>query len=162
MRATQQDVWRLCAHLVDSASADDLAQDTYLRAVAALPSFRGDAPVRVWLLAIARRSCAAEIKVRQRDRELPSRPAASPAAGAQGGAHSAAPDAEFTLLLEALDPGRRAASVLTQMLGCSYQEAADICGCPVGTIRSRVARARDDLITMAAPSAAAPASSRLS
>ena len=40
--------------------------------------------------------------------------------------------------------------MLTQMIGCSYAEAADICDCPVGTIRSRVARAREDLITMAA------------
>ena len=36
--------------------------------------------------------------------------------------------------------------VLTQVLGLSYAEAAEICGCPVGTIRSRVARARDDLL----------------
>jgi RNA polymerase sigma-70 factor (ECF subfamily) len=34
------------------------------------------------------------------------------------------------------------------MIGCSYAEAAAICGCPVGTIRSRVARAREDLIVM--------------
>jgi RNA polymerase sigma-70 factor (ECF subfamily) len=40
--------------------------------------------------------------------------------------------------------------VLTQMLGCSYAEAAAVCGCPVGTIRSRVARAREDLDAMTA------------
>ena len=51
-------------------------------------------------------------------------------------------------LMVALEPDRRAAFVLTQMLGCSYAEAAAICGCPVGTIRSRVARARDDLDAM--------------
>ena len=53
-------------------------------------------------------------------------------------------------LLAALDPDRRAAFVLTQMLGCSYAETAAICGCPVGTIRSRVARAREDLDAMTA------------
>ena len=36
--------------------------------------------------------------------------------------------------------------MLTQVVGCSYEEAAEICGIPVGTIRSRVARARGDLI----------------
>jgi RNA polymerase sigma-70 factor (ECF subfamily) len=39
---------------------------------------------------------------------------------------------------------------LTQLLGCSYAEAAVVCGCPVGTIRSRVARAREDLDAMMA------------
>jgi RNA polymerase sigma-70 factor (ECF subfamily) len=51
-------------------------------------------------------------------------------------------------LLAGLEPERRAAFVLTQMIGCSYAEAAAICGCPVGTIRSRVARAREDLAAM--------------
>ncbi len=49
-------------------------------------------------------------------------------------------------LLTGLDPDRRLAFVLTQVLGLSYQEAAEICDCPVGTIRSRVARARADLL----------------
>ena len=46
--------------------------------------------------------------------------------------------------------------MLTQLLGCSYAEAAAICGCPVGTIRSRVARAREDLDAMTADPDAAP------
>ena len=51
-------------------------------------------------------------------------------------------------LLTRLEADRRAAFTLTQMLGLSYEEAAEICGCPIGTIRSRVARARSDLIEM--------------
>ena len=47
-----------------------------------------------------------------------------------------------------LDPDRRDAFVLTQMFRLSYEEAATVCGCPTGTIRSRVARARDDLIAL--------------
>jgi RNA polymerase sigma-70 factor, ECF subfamily len=150
VQQTQRDVWRLCAHLVDPASADDLAQDTYLRAIPALRRFRGDAPVRTWLLTIARRACAAEINARSRDRQLAVRLAAAPADVL--GQPPAEPGAQVTagLLLTALEPDRRAAFVLTQMLGCSYAEAAAICGCPVGTIRSRVARARDDLDTMMA------------
>jgi RNA polymerase sigma-70 factor (ECF subfamily) len=50
--------------------------------------------------------------------------------------------------MAALEPDRRAAFVLTQLLGCSYAEAAAVCGCPVGAIRSRVARAREDLDVM--------------
>lgn len=148
IRETQGDVWRLCAYLVDPAAAEDLAQDTYLRAIPALRRFRGDAPVRAWLLAIARRACSAEISARSRDRRLAARLAAVPDAAlgpppAEPGAQAAADE-----LLAALEPGRRAAFVLTQMLGCSYAEAAAVCECPVGTIRSRVARAREDLDAM--------------
>lgn len=140
VRETQGDVWRLCAHLVDPASADDLAQETYLRAIPALGRFRGDAPVAAWLLIIARRVCAQEIRSRQRARHV--------TASLDGAVRDAGPQSELMMLLAALEPGRRAAFVLTQMLGCSYAEAAQISGCPVGTIRSRVARARDDVGAM--------------
>ena len=148
IRESQGDVWRLCAYLVEPAAADDLTQDTYLRAIPALRKFRGDAPVRAWLLAIARRACAAEISARSRDRRLAARLAAVPDAvlgqpPAEPGAQAAADE-----LLAGLEPGRRAAFVLTQLLGCSYAEAAAVCECPVGTIRSRVARAREDLDAM--------------
>jgi RNA polymerase sigma-70 factor (ECF subfamily) len=142
IRATQSDVWRFCAHLVDPAAADDLTQETFLRAVPALRGFRGDAPVRVWLLTIARRVCAAEIKARQRAREAIVGVAANLTANPT---EDPGLRAELMLLLSSLEPDRRAAFVLTQVLGFSYAETADVCGVPVGTIRSRVARARADL-----------------
>ena len=49
-------------------------------------------------------------------------------------------------LVATLDPDKRAAFVLTQVNGLSYEEAAQACGVPIGTIRSRVARAREDLL----------------
>jgi RNA polymerase sigma-70 factor (ECF subfamily) len=147
VRQTQGDVWRLCAYLADPAAADD--QDTYLRAIPALRRFRGDAPARLWLLAIARRACAAEIKARSRERRLAERLATL---GGTPGQPPAEPGAQAAAdeLVAALEPDRRAAFVLTQLLGCSYAEAAAVCGCPVGTIRSRVARAREDLDAMIA------------
>jgi RNA polymerase sigma-70 factor (ECF subfamily) len=54
--------------------------------------------------------------------------------------------AAVTDLLGRLAPDRREAFALTQLLGLSYAEAAEVAGCPVGTIRSRVARARADLV----------------
>ena len=149
IQQTQTDVWRLCAHLVDPAAADDLAQDTYLRAIGALKGFRGDAPVRAWLLTIARRVCAGEISARRRDRQLATRLATMPPAGP---GQAPGPDTQTAVaqVIAGLEPDRRAAFVLTQMIGCSYAEAAAVCDCPVGTIRSRVARAREDLIALMA------------
>ena len=60
-------------------------------------------------------------------------------------------------VLAALHPDRREAFVLTQLVGLGYEEAAVVVGCPIGTIRSRVARARADLqaqLTVGQPSAA--------
>ena len=53
-------------------------------------------------------------------------------------------------LLDGLDPDRREAFVLTQIVGLSYEDAAGVVGCPIGTIRSRVARARADLLAVVA------------
>ena len=49
-------------------------------------------------------------------------------------------------LVRSLDGERSEAFALTQLLGLSYAEAAQVCAVPIGTIRSRVARARDDLV----------------
>lgn len=143
VRATQLDVWRLCAHLGDVDAADDLVQDVYLRVFTALRAFRGDAPVRAWLFRIVRRTVADDIAARQRRRRDH---AAETRRTAPGEDH--ATTVTLTALLNGLDLDRRAAFVLTQLLGYSYALAAETCGCPVGTIRSRVARAREDLVAM--------------
>jgi RNA polymerase sigma-70 factor, ECF subfamily len=143
VRSSYADVQRLCATLVDDSSAEDLAQETLLRATRALPRFRGDASARTWILAIARRVCVDELRARyrrdRRDRRL---------ALATEQSLAPEPDREVMLreLLLQLDFDQRMAFVLTQLLRCSYEQAADICDCPVGTIRSRVARARERLV----------------
>lgn len=144
VEATHRDVWRLCAYLVDEQTADDLTQETFLRACRSLPGFRGDSPVRSWLLTIARRVCAAEIDRRVRQREVTIDVA--PQAWAAAALPDHADGTDLSLLLARLEPDRRAAFVLTQVIGCDYAEAAEVCGCPLGTIRSRVARARADLV----------------
>lgn len=140
VRATQRDVRTLCAHLVDDDAADDLAQETYVRALRSLPSFEGRAPFRLWLLSIARRTCADEIRRRTRRRRLLQRATPRPEHAADASESTA-----VTHLLAGLDDARREAFVLTQVLGLPYAEAAEVTGVPIGTIRSRVARARDDL-----------------
>ena len=140
IRATQDDVWRFCAYLGERADADDLAQEAFMRALGSLPGWRHEGPAKVWLLAIARRTVADHLR-RRRRRERGGgslRPVVA----------AADPAGEVALweLVAGLEPDRRAAFVLTQVLGLRYEEAAAVCGCPVGTIRSRIARARDDLI----------------
>lgn len=141
VRATQADVWRLCAHLGGFDRADDLTQETFERALRSLPAFEGRSSARTWLLSIARRTCADSIRRRVRRRHLLARlgPAADEAAD-----HAGAVDLDT--LVGGLDQDRRVAFVLTQLLGLSYAAAAEVCECPVGTIRSRVARAREDLV----------------
>jgi RNA polymerase sigma-70 factor (ECF subfamily) len=138
VQATQGDVWRLCAHLGSRADADDLTQETYARAFRSLHRFAGRSSVRTWLLSIARRVCADAVRSNVRARTVRADPVRV--------AHDPADSVSARLLLEALDSDRREAFVLTQLIGLSYAEAADVCGCPIGTIRSRVARARDDLV----------------
>ncbi len=139
--ATQRDVWRLCAVLGRRGEADDLTQETYLRAIRALPAYREEAPAAAWLLAIARRVCADDLRRTERRRRLVERLRLDAVAPSTLPPRSAGTMA----LLETIDPERREAFAITQILGFSYLEAAQIVGCPVGTIRSRVARARLEL-----------------
>src|SRR5579875_4071324 len=71
IKATQQDVWRFVAYLSDGSHADDLTQETFLRAIGAIERFSGRSSARTWLLSIARRVVADHI------RHLQSRPRAA-------------------------------------------------------------------------------------
>ena len=62
IRATQRDVLRFVAGLVGSRDAEDLAQETYLRALRSLPNFAGRSSARTWLLSIARRAAADHVR----------------------------------------------------------------------------------------------------
>jgi RNA polymerase sigma-70 factor (ECF subfamily) len=140
VRRTQPDVWRLCTALGSPGEEQDLVQETYLRALRSLPSYRGEAPVRAWLLRVARNVCADHVRRRERHRRLVERvrPLALDAVSPD---HASVDD-----LLDVLGTDRREAFVLTQMLGLSYEEAAAALDCPIGTVRSRVARARAELL----------------
>ncbi|MFF7159733.1 sigma-70 family RNA polymerase sigma factor [Streptomyces sp. NPDC008139] len=150
VRATHGDVRRFVAHLTaDHSGADDLTQETYLRALVSLPRFAGRSCARTWLLSIARRVVVDRYRydaVRPRlsggdwldlaERRLPD--------GAPGFEEGVA----LLDLLSTLEHGRREAFVLTQIIGLPYADVAAMTGCPIGTVRSRVARARDDIGAM--------------
>lgn len=151
VRASQRDVWRLVAHLAGVGLADDLTQETYLRALPSLRSFAGRSTARTWLMSIARRVVVDHIRTTtSRPRTTGAVDWTQAADRRQADVHDSAAGfediVEINVLLDGLMPERREALVLTQVLGLSYTEAADICGVPVGTIRSRVARGRQDLL----------------
>ncbi len=147
IRSSQPEIWRFCAHLVGSTHADDATQETYLEAWRALPSFRGESSARTWLFVIARRTALRlgrrQLRLSELDRQSPRPPQA--------------PDpeswTELDCLINQLDEDRRLAIILTQVLGLSYADAAVVSGCAIGTIRSRVARAREDLLSVTAGTA---------
>ncbi len=148
IRATQRDVYRFLSHLCERGEAEDLTQETYLRALRALPSFAGRSSARTWLLAIARRVAADQIR-RRATRPRTTAVEDWDTVAARSTTHRRSGFDEGILLRQLvteLEPDRRDAFILTQMLGLDYAAAAEVCGCPVGTIRSRVARAREDLV----------------
>jgi RNA polymerase sigma-70 factor, ECF subfamily len=139
---TRRDVEAVCRYLGDPDTADDLAQETYARAFASLHRFRATGPARHWLLTIARRTCADAARRRSRSRRLGRRIEAEPVDLVTGPVGAGL---ELDEVLLALAPDRRAAFVLTQITGLRYEEAAELLGVPIGTVRSRVARARAEM-----------------
>ncbi|MCQ6554918.1 sigma-70 family RNA polymerase sigma factor [Streptomyces sp. C10-9-1] len=147
VRAFQHDVRRYVTHLsADPQAADDLTQDVFVRALASLPRFEGRSSARTWLLTIARRTVVDSIRraaarPRLSDRDWQAAAERSRPPGVPGFEEGVA----LAELLALLPAERREAFLLTQVLGLGYAEAASAVGCPVGTIRSRVSRARRQL-----------------
>ncbi|TXK41539.1 sigma-70 family RNA polymerase sigma factor [Nonomuraea sp. C10] len=143
-RAAYADVRRFLAYLTDVQSADDLTQETFVRVLRSLPGFAGRSSARAWLLSIARRV------VVDRFRAAGARPVVADLADWQAVVERCQPrdlpsfqdGVDLAELLAAVPSERRRAFVLTQVVGLQYTEAAELLGCPVGTVRSRVARAR--------------------
>jgi len=124
--------------------ADDLVQETLLRAFANIGSFRVGTNLPAWLFTILRNLFRSEY--RKRRREVPDSDGAFAATLTTNPDQNSHLDFEdFRTALEKLPPDQREALVLVGASGFSYEEAADICHCAVGTIKSRVNRARKRL-----------------
>ncbi len=124
--------------------ADDLVQETLLRALANIDSFQPGTNMSAWLFTILRNLFRSEYRKRRREVEdgdgsyaemLKSQPEQS----------SRVEFEEFRAALAKLPPDQREALILVGASGFSYEEAAEICDCAVGTIKSRVNRARSRL-----------------
>jgi RNA polymerase sigma-70 factor, ECF subfamily len=121
--------------------ADDLVQETFLKAWTHMSSFQEGTNLRAWLFTILRNAYFSEIRKRRREVEDTD--------GNEAESLSVAPSQQGHVELEdmrkALDllpPDQREALVLVGAAGMSYEEAAEIAHCAVGTIKSRVNRAR--------------------
>lgn len=146
VRAAQADVWRFAYHLTrDRAAADDVTQETFLRAYRAIGSYGGQSRFGSWLLRIAH-NCAVDHHRRNR-REVPveTAPVVQEDQAATG-VGRAELRAQIHGALRALRLELREPFVLIEALGYTYRETALILGVPVGTVKSRVHRARALLI----------------
>jgi len=127
--------------------ADDLVQETLLRALANIHSFEPGSNMPAWLFTILRNLFRSEYRKRRREVE--------DADGTYAQSLKSQPEQaghvefqEFRAALGKLPPDQREALILVGASGFSYEEAAEICGCAVGTIKSRVNRARARLADM--------------
>ncbi|WP_374570832.1 sigma-70 family RNA polymerase sigma factor [Phenylobacterium sp.] len=134
--------WSLCRN---GAEADDLVQDTLAKAWAARDRFAPGTNLRAWLFTILRNTYYTSAARRRREVADPD--------GAYAASLRTPPNQEWSVAVRALrqaldrlQPDYREALVLVGAAGLSYEETAEICGCAVGTIKSRVNRARIRLL----------------
>jgi len=128
------------AHL--GLDADDLVQETYLRAIAAWRTYRPGSNARGWLHRILTNVAMTEHRRRARDRRLAARVAAEPSPDAVIEIEPRGPDVDVHAALAALEPRDRRVVELADVEGLRYRDVARILGCPVGTVMSRLHRAR--------------------
>ncbi|WP_240759333.1 sigma-70 family RNA polymerase sigma factor [Lichenicoccus roseus] len=128
----------------DATTADDLVQDTLVRALAAQAQFQPDTNLKAWLFTIQRNAFYEQARRRQREtrvlsRRMPEADTVAPAASHR------AEVADLQRMLFTLPPLLREALVLVGAQELSHEQAAAICGVPVGTMKARVSRARSQL-----------------
>jgi len=155
----QRRVERLIGRMVrDVDLVPDIAQETFIRAYRALPQFRGDSAFYTWLYRIAVNTAKKALV------ELKRNPVMTEAARAKNdeGDETSRTDYELTstetpeavlaskqvaaavnAAIEDLSEELRQAIVLREIEGLSYEEIADVMNCPIGTVRSRIFRARE-------------------
>ena len=133
VRAYQAHVWRFLRHLLgDAALAEDCTQETFLRVHRRLATFRFRSKFSTWVFTIARNAGIDALRSRERRARLleqlpPPRLAGDPVERV-----------EVAAAVASLPEKLREAFVLVEVLGLSYQEAADMLGAPEGTVKSRV------------------------
>lgn len=121
--------------------ADDLVQDTIMKAWAKQDSYQPGTNMRAWLVTILRNEFYSQIRksgreLQDTDGVYTSKLSVAPSQ------HGSVDMKDFRIALDKLPEDQKEAILLIGASGFSYEEAAEICSCPVGTIKSRVSRAR--------------------
>jgi RNA polymerase sigma-70 factor (ECF subfamily) len=163
----QRRIERLIGRMVrDVDLVEDIAQETFIRAYRALPQFRGDSAFYTWLYRIAVNTAKKALVERKRDPlvsesalvstdegEEPSRVENELSDGETPEAVLATKEIAATVnaAIDALSEDLRQAIVLREIEGLSYEEIADVMNCPIGTVRSRIFRAREAIATRLRP-----------
>jgi RNA polymerase sigma-70 factor, ECF subfamily len=146
-------VFRVATRLVGSdEEAEDVTQDTFLRAFHRLDRYRGEAPFRTWLLQIAHNTAVTYVTAKRAPRHSPLDGLAEDVAAAErrGGPAEQLERSERLRRLDtkvkALSPGHRAVLVLRDIEGLSYEEIARVTESPLGSVKARLHRAREEFI----------------
>jgi RNA polymerase sigma-70 factor, ECF subfamily len=163
----QRRIERLIARMVrDVDLVPDIAQETFIRAWRALPQFRGESAFYTWLYRIAVNTAKKALVDKKRDPvmlestlvssedgEEPSRAENELSDGETPEAMLASKEIAATVnaAIDALSEELRQAIVLREIEGLSYEEIADVMNCPIGTVRSRIFRAREAIATRLRP-----------
>lgn len=152
-------VHRWMARAVGEEDADDMTQDVFLRAYRGIARFRGQAPPRAWLAAIANNAIKNRYRSRGRFRRIFA-PAAEPERLAERQSEAATPEDDARAgesrrsvldALRKLPPEFRLPVVLRDLEEWSYEEIAASLALPLGTVKSRIARGRGQLRAILAP-----------
>ena len=148
VRDYQADVWRFAYHLTRNRQvAEDVTQEAFLKAFRSMRSFRGDSKFSSWLLRIAR-NCAIDAYRRTRHEG----PVADDVLAAMSAERRPTPTGSpedrlrLSAAVAALPADLREPFVVIEVLGFTYHEASTILGVKVGTVKSRMHRARAALI----------------
>ncbi len=144
MRRHYAAVWKVAFLSVrEETAAEELTQDTFMRAYGALAGWRGDASMRTWLATICRRLCIDRARLKQLETVTP--PDLEAVGGSAAGTEALADRLDLQAALDRLPAEDREAFLLVHHYGYSSFEAASLLGVPASTVRSRVGRARHRL-----------------
>ena len=163
----QRRIERLVGRMVrDVDLIPDIAQETFIRAYRALPQFRGDSAFYTWLYRIAVNTAKKQLMELKRDPLVTESARAGrdnddePSPMENEPSDSGTPEAilaskqiatAVNFAVEALSEELRQAITLREIDGLSYEEIAEVMGCPIGTVRSRIFRAREAIAVRLRP-----------